>query len=322
MRVLKVLGLALGGLAVASAAMAQDWPTKPIHVVVPFSPGGAVDGVARIFAAKFQESMKVSVIVDNKPGAGGNLGADYVAKQAPDGYTILLNTNGQAISPATYKHLSWDPFRDFIPVTELIGTSMIFVASPKLPVKTLPEFIALAKSKPGVFNYASTGVGNALHLTMELIKLRTGMDIQMVPFRGDAEIVSALIGGDVQVALIPISSGKGQVESGSVRALAVTSPERLAGLEQVPTVAEQGLPGFSAGGWQSLFLPARTPRAIVDRFQQEGRKALAAPEVQKRLAGFSVTPVGSSPDEFAAVYKADVESFKEIVRAAKIPLQE
>ena len=306
----------------ARDALAQSWPSKPIRLVVPFAAGGAVDGVARIFAAKFQDSLKVPVVVENRAGAGGNIGVDSVAKSPPDGYTILLNTNGQAVSPAIYKSLPWDPFRDFTPITQLMSTNMIFVVSPKVPAKTLQEFFALAKARPGALNYASSGIGNALHLTFELLKLRTGTDIQMVPYRGDAEILNALIAGDVEASLMPISTGKAQVESGAIRALAVTTPQRAKGLEWIPTVAEQGLPGFSAGGWQALFAPAKTPVEIVERIYQESLKALQAPDVLQRLEGFAVIPVGSSPAEFAAAYRDEVENFKKIVREAKIPLQE
>ena len=318
-----VLLTLLGAIAAErGAALAQPWPQKPIKLVVPFAPGGAVDGVARLFTTKFQESLKVPVVVENRAGAGGNIGVDLVAKSPPDGYTILLNTNGQAISPATYKSLPWDPFRDFIPVTQLLATNMLFVTSPKLPVNNLQEFFALAKAKPGALNYASSGIGNALHLTFELLKLRTGADIQMVPFRGDGEIINALVAGQVEAALIPISTGRAQVESGAIKGLAVTTLQRARGLEQIPTVAEQGLPGFNAAGWQSLFVPAKTPKEIVDRIYREAKAALAAPDVLQRLEGFSVIPVGSTPEEFAAVYKADVESFRKIVQEARIPLQE
>ena len=316
------LGMALACAVIAQGVSAETYPSKAIRIVVPFSPGGAVDATARLFAQKMQESMKVSVIVDNRPGAGGNVGIDNVAKSPADGYTILLNTNGQSISPAIYKSLPWDPFRDFIPVTQLFSTSVIIAASPKLPVKDLRDLIALAKSKPGKLNYGASGIGNSLHLTMELLKLRTGMDIQMVPFRGDAQIISALIGEEVQVGSLPISTAKAQVEAGILRGLAVTSAHRASGLPSVMTVAEQGLPGFVSGGYQAFFVPAGTPREIVDRIYREAKKALDSPELQKQVAAFGVESVGSTPDEFAAFYKADVESFQAIVRDAKIPLQD
>jgi tripartite-type tricarboxylate transporter receptor subunit TctC len=312
--------LLLSGFTVLPAG-AQTYPSKPLHIVVPFSPGGAVDATARLFATKMQESMGVPVIVDNRPGAGGNVGVEAVAKAEPDGYTILLNTNGQSISPAIYRKLAWDPFKDFIPVTQLFSTSIIIAGSPKLPARNLREFIALAKSKPGKLNYGSSGVGNALHLTMELLKLRTGIDIQMVPFRGDAQIIAALIGEEVQAATIPISTGRAQVEAGVIRGLAVTSAKRSAALPNLPTVAEQGVPGFEAGGYQAFFAPAHTPRDIVERIYREAKKALESPELQKSVKAFAVDSVGSTPDEFAAFYKADVAHFKEIVRDAKIPQQ-
>ena len=306
----------------AAPALAQTYPSKPIRIVVPFAAGGAVDLTARLFAQKMQESMKVPVVVDNRAGAGGNVGIENVAKSPPDGYSILLNTNGQSISPAIYKNLPWDPFRDFTPVIQLFSTSVLIAASPKLPVKDLRELIALAKAKPGTLNYGASGIGNSLHLTMELLKLRTGMDIQMVPFRGDGQIISALIGEEVQVGSLPISTAKSQVLSGVLRGLAVTSPKRAAGLPDVPTVSEQGVPDFVSGGYQAFFVPAGTPRDIVDSIYRAAKAALESPEIQKQVESFGVESVGSTPDEFAAFFKADVESFKAIVRDAHIPLQD
>jgi tripartite-type tricarboxylate transporter receptor subunit TctC len=314
--------MALACAVIAHGVEAQTFPSKPIRIVVPFAPGGAVDVTARVFAQKMQESMKTTVLVDNRPGAGGNVGIENVAKSAPDGYTILLNTNGQSISPAIYKSLPWDPFRDFIPVTQLFSTSVLIGVSPKLPANNLRELIALAKDKPGKLNYGASGIGNSLHLTMELLKLRTAMDIQMVPFRGDAQIIAAMLGEEVQVGSLPISTAKAQVESGTLKGLAVTSPQRAKGLPNVMTVAEQGVPEFSSGGYQAFFVPAGTPRDVVERIYRAAKAALDSPELQKQVEAFGVEAVGSTPDEFAAFYKADVEGFKAIVRDAKIPLQD
>jgi len=305
----------------AAGAFAQDYPFKPIRMVVPFAAGGAVDLTARLFAGKMQASMKVPVIVENRAGAGGNVGVDNVAKSAPDGYTILLNTNGQSISPAIYKSLPWSP-ADFVPVTQLYSTSVLFVSSPSFPPKDLRETIAYAKANPGKLDYGASGIGNALHLTMELLKLRAGIDLQMVPFRGDGLIINAVLGGEVQLGSIPISTGKPQVEAGALRGLAVSLPHRVPSLPDVPTVAEQGVPGFSAGGYQGFFVPAGTPDAIVQRIYREAKAALESPEVRKEVAASGVEAVGSTPDEFAAFYKGDVEQFRAIVREAKVPLQE
>ena len=307
------------GLA-TTQGLAQAWPSKQIRIVVPFAAGGAVDVTARIFAQRFQETLKVPVIVENKAGAGGNIGVDTVAKSAPDGYTILLNTNGQAISPATYKSLPWSP-ADFAPVTQLLSTNLLLVARPDFPAKNLKEFIAYAKEKKGSLNYGGTGVGNPLHLTMELLKLRAGIDLTMVPFRSDGEVIAALMGSQVDVAIVPVSTGKQQVQTGAIRGLAVTANRRATGLD-LATIAEQGIEGFDSGGWQAFLMPAKAPREAVERIYEESKKVLASPDVLKQLEGFAVDPVASKPDDFAAYYKAEVEKFKGIVRDAKIPLQE
>ncbi|HEY8579712.1 MAG TPA: tripartite tricarboxylate transporter substrate binding protein [Beijerinckiaceae bacterium] len=319
-----ILALALATLAAlgASPARAQQpsaWPDRPIRVIVPFAAGGAVDALARVVGAKLQESLKQPVIVENRPGAGGNIATDAVAKAAPDGYTMLLTTNGHAISPSLYKSLPFDPIGDFAPVTQVISSSLLLVANPKLPAKTLPELLALARQKPGALNYGSTGVGNPLHLTMEMLKREAKVDILMVPFRGDAPLNQALVQGDVEMAVVPLSTARPQVEAGTLRAIAVTGEKRSPAMPDVPTVAEQGVPGFASSSWQGLFYPAKTPREIVVRVQQEVAKAMQDPDVLKRLSAFGVDPVASTPDAFAAKVKSDVAAFAKIVEQAKIP---
>ena len=306
-------------LILAGAAKAEDYPSKPLHIVVPFAAGGALDVTARLFAQKMQESMGVPVVVDNRPGAGGNVGISAVAKSPPDGYTILLNSNAQSISPAVYKSLPWDPFADFVPITQLFATINVLAAGPKAPVNNLQELIALARSKP--VNYGASGVGASLHLTTELLKLRANFDMQMIPFRSDGEIIAALIGDQVTVGMLPISAAAGQVTGGVLKGLAVTGAKRSRMLD-VPTVAEQGVPGFQASGYQALFAPAKTPKEIIDRIYREAKKALETPEIQKQVEAFAVDSVGSSPEEFGAFYKQDVENFRQVVKEAKIPLQE
>jgi tripartite-type tricarboxylate transporter receptor subunit TctC len=278
--------------------------------------------LTRLIAPKLQESFGQPVIIDNHGGAGGTIGTAEAAKAAPDGYTILQNTNGQAISPALYRHLSYDVFRDFIPVTQLVATATVLVANPKLPVRSAKELIALAKQKPGKLNYGSTGVGNSLHLTMEMFKRAAGIDIQAIPYRGDGPVNSALIAGDVDVAIVPLSTSIPLIESGKIRALAVNSARRSRLLPDVPTVTEDALPDFEASGWQGFFVPAGTPREIVDLIYRQSAKALAAPDIQERLRAMNNEPVGSSPEEFAQKFKADVEKFARIVREVGIPPQD
>src|SRR4051794_37781299 len=312
--------LALGLAPITTAA--QPYPNKPIRIIVPYAAGGAVDVVARLIGAKLQDSLGQPVIVENRAGAGGNVGADVVAKAPPDGYTILQNTNGQAISPALYRSLPFDTLKDFVPVTQLVGTSTVLVANPKLPLRTAKELIALAKSKPGALNYGSTGVGNSLHLTMEMFKRAAGIDIQAIPYRGDGPVNTAHMSGDVDVAIVPIATAVPLIESGRIRALAVNSARRSALLPDVPTVAEDALPGFEAAGWQGFFVPAGTPRPIVDAIHRQTAKVIGAPDVQKLLYAMNNEPVGSTPEEFAGKFKADVEKFQRVVREAGIPPQD
>ena len=305
----------------ATATSAQNYPSKPIRIIVPFAAGGAVDALARIISAKLQEQLGQPVIVENRAGAGGMTGSDLVAKSPPDGYTILQNTNGQAISPAIYRTLPFDTLKDFIPVTQLVGTSTVLVANPKLPAKSVQELIALAKAQPGKLNYGMTGVGNSLHLTMEMFKRAAGIDIQAVPYRGDALLNPALIAGEIDVAIVPIGTIVPLIEGGQLRALAVNSAKRSAVLADVPTVSEAAIPGFEAAGWQGYFAPAGTPREIVGRIQREVAAAIALPDTQARLKTMGNDPVASTPVEFDAKFRADVAKFQQIVRDAGIPLQ-
>ena len=310
----------VGALA-ASAAFAQPYPSKPIRVIVPFPAGGAVDTLARMVAAKLQEAVGQPVIVENRAGAGGNTGAAEVAKAPPDGYTILRHTNGQAISPALYRSLPFDAVKDFVPVTQLVGTSTVLVATPKLPAKSAKELIALAKAKPGGLNYGMTGVGNSLHLTMEVFKRAAGIDIQAIPYRGDAPLNTALIAGEVDCAIVPIATVVPLIESGRVRALVVNSARRSHVLPDVPTMAEDAIPGFEESGWQGWFVPAGTPAEVVALIQREVAKAINAPDMQERLKAMGNDPVGSTSAEFDAKFKADLAKFAKVVSEAGIPLQ-
>jgi tripartite-type tricarboxylate transporter receptor subunit TctC len=301
--------------------LAQSYPSRPIRVIVPFAAGGAVDTIARIIGAKLQDSVGQPIIIEDRAGAGGTTGADVVAKAPPDGYTILMNTNGQAIAPALYRSLPFDTLKDFAPVTQLVATSTVLVANAKLPAKSLNELIALAKAKPGLLNYGMTGVGNNLHLTMELFKRAVAIDIQAIPYRGDAPLNTALMAGEIDVAIVPIATIVPHIEAGSVRALVVTSARRSPLLPDVPTISEAAVPGFEASGWLGYFVPARTPREIIRFIQRETAKVLAAPDMQQRLRALGNEPAGSTPEEFAAKFLADVASFAAIVKEAGIPPQ-
>jgi len=306
----------------AARARAEGWPSAPIHLVVPYAAGGATDVFARLLASKWQDQLGVPVLVDNKAGAGGNIGANYVAKAAPDGYTILFNINGHAIAPALYKSLPFDADGDFLRITQLVSTTSVLVVLPSLPVRTLPELIAYAKANPGKLDYGSTGVGNSLHLTMEILKAETGMDIQMVPFRGDAPLFTAMFANEVQLACVPMITAKAHVDSGALRAIGVSVAKRASSFPDVPTIAEQGVPGFDQPGWIGLFAPAGTPRAVVERLWRESQKALLAPDVVPVLNSLGLQAVGSSPEEFDKLYFADRAKFERAVKDAHIPKQD
>ena len=316
------IALMLGLAALPAAdARAQDYPNKPIRLMVPFAPGGGVDAMARILAAKMTESLRQPVVVDHRPGAGGTLGTDAVAKAAPDGYTILLQVAGLAAAPALYKSLPFDPVKDLAPVTQVAASTILLVVTPKLPAATTQELIALAKSKPGSLNYGSSGVGAPLHLTMEIFKHSTGINLVHVPFRGDAPLNTALIAGDVQAAFIPTSTGQPLVDAGRVRALGVIGMKRVSALPNVPTLSEAGVKGLELSSWYGVFAPAKTPRAIIDMLQREVAKAIKAPDVADRMRAQGNEPIGGTPDEFSALVRADVARFARIVEIAGIPKQ-
>jgi tripartite-type tricarboxylate transporter receptor subunit TctC len=307
------------GIPTADAA-AQTYPSQPVRIVVPFAAGGTVDVVARLIGQKLGEGLGQPVVVENRPGAGGNLAAEAVARAAPDGHTLLITTNGHAISPALYRKLPYDPVRDFAPVTQLNSSSLLLAGSGKLPAGALPDVVALAKAKP--MTYGSTGIGNPLHLTMEMFKQRAGIAVMAVPYRGDAPLLTALTAGEVDLAVVPLATARAHVEAGTLRALGVARLARNAAVPDVPTIAEQGFAGFDSPSWHALFAPAGTPAAVVTRIQQETRKALDAADVRQRLASLGIEPVGSTPDELAALLKADIEKFARVVKDAAIPPQD
>jgi tripartite-type tricarboxylate transporter receptor subunit TctC len=306
----------------SASARAQDFPIRPVRIIVPFAAGGAVDDLARIVGAKLSAAWHQPVVIENHAGAGGNLGADLVARSPPDGSIILQTTNGQAISPSLYRALPFDALADFTPVTQLVASTLVLVASPNLPVESTRELIALAKARPGQLNYGSSGVGNPLHLTMEMIKADAGIEIEPVPYRGDAQINTALMAGEVDVAVVPLATSLPLIAAGRLRALGVTSPHRAAALPDVPTIAESGVAGFASTSWQGLFVPGRTPRDIVELIQRDTARVLQAPDVRARLKALSYEPVGSSPADFTAYFKSEFARFADVVRQAHIPPQD
>jgi len=313
------LAFAAAWLALTSAsAFAQNYPNRPIRVLVPFAAGGAVDTLARLVGQKLSENLGQPVIIENRPGAGGNLASDVLAKAPPDGYTVLQTVNGLAISPSLYKTLPFNVEKDFIAVTQIVQSQLLLVANPKLEANNVAELIKLAKAKPGSLNYGSTGVGNPLSLTMEMLKSAASIEVQPVTYRGDAPANAALIAGEIQLGVMPMATTLPLVESGQLKALAVGGLKRAPALPNVPTVAET-IPGFDSTSWQSYFVPAGTPREIVLRLQQETAKALKSPDVIERLKAGGNEGVGSTPEEFDRVFRADIVKFAKIIADAKIP---
>jgi tripartite-type tricarboxylate transporter receptor subunit TctC len=318
-RLLSTLGLLLAACATAQVASAQTYPNRPIRIVVPYAPGGGVSVLAQLIGTKLSEQLKQPVVMDNRGGAGGNLGADAAAKSPPDGYTILLHTSAMASAKALYRTLSFDPVKDFAPVTMVVATQFVVGGSLKNPATTLKELIAQAKANPGKLNYGSSGPGSSLHLQAEMFKHAAGVDLVHIPYRGDAPIMSALIAGEVQLAFLPQSTGGTNVQGNLIRGLAVTGTRRLPSLPNVPTVLEQGVAGLESGSWIAMFVPAGTPPDIVRTIQQNIAKVIADPSVRERLVSTGQEPVGNSPAEFEVLFKADIERYLKVVEAAKIP---
>jgi tripartite-type tricarboxylate transporter receptor subunit TctC len=306
----------------AGTAAAQGYPTKPIRVVVPFAAGGVVDTTTRALVPRMAEGLGQPLVVDNRPGAGGNIAADLVAKSPADGYTLLVTTHGHAISPSLYRKLPFDASRDFAPVSQITSSYLVLVASLKTPAASLKELLALARAKPGSLNYGSTGLGAPPHLAGELLKQTAGVDLVHVPYKGDAPMVIALLGGEVDAAFGPLGGALQHIRSGKLRALAMTNPRRSAEIPDVPTMAEAGVTGFELTGWLGLFAPAGTPRAVLERVQAEVSKAISSTEIRERLPGWGYEPVASTPDQFADRFKSDLALYARVVREARIPPQD
>ncbi|HSF47457.1 MAG TPA: tripartite tricarboxylate transporter substrate binding protein [Burkholderiales bacterium] len=306
--------------SVISPAAAQDsWPAKPITYVVPFPAGGTTDTLARIIGQKLSAALGQNVLVDNKPGAGGNIGSDFVAKAKPDGYTILGGTiSSHAINASIYPKLPFDPVKDFTPIT-LIGTNpLVLIVSPSNPAKTVKDVIAQAKAKPGTLAYASAGNGTSQHLAGELLEILAQVDMVHVPYKGSAPAIQDVMGGQVPMMFDTTVVAAPQIKGDKVRALAVTSAKRLKGFESIPNIAESGVPGYEVVSWQGIFAPAGTPPAIVKRLNAEIVKILKMPDVHERLEGLGVEPVANTPEEFAAFQKAEIAKWAKVVKDAGI----
>jgi len=316
------VGLTASALAaptlLSSRARAADWPVKPVRVVVPFAPGGSTDITARLVSNRLQEVWGQSVVVENRPGAGGNIAADNVAHSEPDGYTIFIVGPGQATNQFLYPSLSYDPVGDFAPVTLLITQPNLMCVPNSSPAKSVQEFIAYCNANKGKVTYASSGNGTTLHLSGELFKRLAKVEMTHIPYRGGAPAINDLIPGRVDVIFDNMPSILSHVKAGSVRGLAVTTRERVAVVPDIPTIAESGVPGFDVMSWFGFFVPARTPQDIVARINADTNAALAHPSVKTRLEELGATPKGSTPAELANFLKSEIEKWGPVIREAKI----
>ena len=316
LRLLMAAALAMGTLT----AQAQSWPSKPVRIIVPFPPGGTTDIVARSLGAELNKMWGQPVVIENRPGAGGNIGAEFVAKSPSDGYTLLMGTVGtHAINAALFAQsgnkMPFDAVKDFVPITLAAGVPNVMVINSKIPVNTVKEFIAYAKARPGQLNMASSGNGTSIHLTGELFKTMTGTYMVHLPYRGSAPALTDLLAGNTNVMFDNLPSALPHIKSGRLKALAVTSRERSSALPDTPTIEEAAnLKGFDASSWFGLFAPAGTSRAIVDKIQSDVTKALAVPEVRERFVAQGAQPGGTTPDQFAAFIRGETEKWTKVVQ--------
>ena len=309
---------ALLAAAFANLAAAQSFPTKPGRIIVPFPPGGGTDVVSRLLGQKLTEAWGQQVIIDNRPGASMMIGHEIGAKAPPDGYTLVMSSNNHTINPSVYTKIPYDTVKDFAPVT-LIGVSpLVLVVHPTLPVRTTKELIALAKSRKGELTYASSGSGGPLHMAGELFKLRAGVDLTHVPYKGSGPAETDLVGGHVQVLFAGPVSASPFIKAGRMKPLAVTSLKRSVAFPNLPTVAEEVLPGYEAGIWWGVLAPAATPREIVNRLHADFVKVLQMPDTKQRMLSQGGEPVGSTPEQFQKMIVSEIAQWSKVVKAAGI----
>ncbi len=300
------------------AAWAQIYPAKPVRMLIGFAPGGGADIVARGLTPRLVEALGQQIIVDNRPGANGMIAAEIAAKAPPDGYTLLIAPGNYAFAPAMYAKLTFDMATAFAPVSQLAETPLLVVVHPSLPVKSIPQLVTLAKSRPGQLAYASGGIGGSAHLATELFRTLTQVDMVHVPYKGTGAAISDLIGGQVQLCICTLPSVLPHVKSGRLRALAVTTTRRTSAAPDTPTVAEAGVAGYEVSQWYGLLAPTGTPATIIERLNAEIGKALKHPETRSRLQAEGAEPVGSSPQEFGAFFKAEITKWTQILQKAGI----
>jgi tripartite-type tricarboxylate transporter receptor subunit TctC len=307
--------LALAASTLTSAAFAQAWPSKPIRIVVPFPPGGGTDTIARETAQRVATANGWTIVIDNKPGAGGNLGVDAVAKAPADGYTLVLGqTSNLAINPTLYPKMAYDSQKDLAPIVLVANAPLVMVTGTGTPYKTLADAVNAAKAKPGALNFASPGNGTVAHLTSELFQKAAGIKTQHVPYKGAAQALTDVISGNVELYMSSVPTLIGQIKNGKLRPLAVTSAKRVDDLPNVPTINESGYKGFDAVTWFGLLAPAGTPKDVITKLNTEFNKALQNPELRKKLGDEGADPAGGTPEQFAALIKDEIPRWGKVVK--------
>jgi tripartite-type tricarboxylate transporter receptor subunit TctC len=317
-RALAALAILLG---CAGGALAQNWPNRPIRMIVPYTPGGYTDLMARLVGQKISDALGQTIVFENKPGANAIIGTDVVAKAAPDGYTFGTVIAAHAVNATLNPKLPYDTLKDFSYVSLMSVAPLIMIAHPSLPANNVQELIALAKAKPGELNFASSGVGAAAHLTMEMFKSRAGIDMQHIPYKGTAGALQDVIGGRINVMFDVVGPLMPQVRSGLAKSIVVTAKERIPAASDVPTMAEQGVPDFVSGTWAGIIAPAGTPKEIVDRISAEAKKALADPALQAKLVEQGIVAVGSTPEEFRAFVAEEIGRWRKVITDAGIKME-
>ena len=322
MRAAAVVISLFASILAPSIADAQNWPTRPVRLISPFAPGGGADITSRAVAQKLSISLGQQVLVENRGGAGGMIGVDIAAKSPADGYTVVMGTIGPiAINPSLYKKMTYDPMRDLIPVSQAANALNVLVVHPSLPAKNVKEMIAIAKARPGQMNYGSSGPGATDHLAGELFNVLAGVKMVHVPYKGGAPAMLDLVSGNVQVVFSTVSTAIAAMDSKRVRPLAMTGNQRFELMPELPTVAEAGLKGFEVNNWYGIFLPAGTPKDIVTRLNADVVKALAAPDVKKRLLEAGIVATSSSPEGFTAYDKAETAKWAKVIKDANISVE-
>jgi tripartite-type tricarboxylate transporter receptor subunit TctC len=319
MNKINILLLFLGLAGVTVLAHAQTtYPTRAVRLIVPSSPGGGTDISARILAPQLTQFLGQQVVVENRPGAGTMIGGEAVARAVPDGYTLLMGISTLAINPAMYKKVSYDAIKDLAPISQAVSLSNVLVIHPSLPARNLKEFVAFAKARPGQINFASAGVGTSPHLSMELLLVLAKLNMLHVPYKGSGPGVTDLLAGHVPVMMPNMLSAQPHIKSGRIRALGVTGTKRAPGADDIPTIAEAGVPGYEAVQWYGVLAPAATPRDIITKLHTGVVRALQNPEVRQRLLNDGAEPVGSSPEEFAAYLRSETTKWAQVIKAAGI----